>query len=73
MSLSESMERVVTLADKNALLKYLDDGYMWMFLPRITEPVVTIKHYGYDSRCGWDTYLVCVDAQAVLFANGDFS
>lgn len=31
---------------------------------------MTIKPYGYDPRINWDTYIVCLNGQAVGFLDG---
>lgn len=68
--LDESMEQVVEVSDRTALLAYLRNRYdFW----NPTDKNVTIRYYGYDSRIGWTTYLICVDGHAALFADGSFT
>ena len=66
-TLDESMEKVVELEDRPALLEYLSREYdFW----EPTEKNVEVKHYCYDDRIDWDTYLVTIDGKAALFTDG---
>lgn len=66
MLLDESMERVIELADRPALIEYLQHEYDFL---QPTEENVSCKFHGYDKRINWETYLITIDGDAVLFAN----
>lgn len=36
------------------------------------EGVVTVTPYGWDSRIGWDTHIVCLNGRACGYTNGNF-
>lgn len=65
--LDEMMERVFELPDREALIAYLQAEYEFW---KPTEENVEVKHYGYDDRIDWDTYLVTIDGAAALFCDG---
>ena len=66
-TLEESMEQVVEIPDRAAVLVFLREHYgLW----EPTPANVTVKPFGYDPRTGWDTYLVSVDGNAALFSDG---
>lgn len=67
MTLDESMEDCVELADGAALMAHLLKHYDYW---RPTEANVTIEPYGFDERIGWDTHLVCIAGKAALFTDG---
>jgi hypothetical protein len=69
-SLQASMETVVELADKAALIKYLrvllNDWNKTLpdvdiNFPRIEADSVHVKHYAYDERTKWETHIVVID------------
>jgi len=65
-SLDESMATVVpceSMAELLAILQGVDAD--------VTGERVDVKHYTYDERIEWDTYLVTVDGQAVGMTNGE--
>lgn len=66
VTLEDAMKKVVTINDRHELLDYLRQNYEWM---NPTFENTTVKYYGYDDRIDWDTWLVCVDGKAVLFAD----
>ena len=69
MELSEAMTRLVEIPDRQALIEYLQREYDF---EQPTEENIKVKHYSYDSRIDWNTYLVTIDGRAVLFADGPF-
>ena len=67
ITINEAMKRVFELEDRPALLEYLRREYdFW----QPTEKNVEVKHYCYDDRIDWDTYLVTIDGKAALFTDG---
>lgn len=68
-SFAEAMELAVKVHTVEELMDHLRRNYgFW----NPTPENVTFKEYGgIDNRCGWNTYLVCVDGNAALFADGD--
>jgi len=67
MTLADSMERVVEIPDREALMVYLLDNFdFW----EPTPENVTCKFYARDERIDWDTHLICIDGKAALFADG---
>ena len=69
-TLEEAMAQAVEIVDETALMNYLRKQYdFW----QPTEQNVTIQPWGYDKRCDWNTYLICVDGKAALYANCPFN
>lgn len=54
-SLADSMQTVVEVADRAALLTLLQETD-----PSITDDDLTSQPYGFDPRIDWDTHLVLV-------------
>jgi hypothetical protein len=51
---------------KEAVKKYLSDYYG----KEVDIDTITVEKYGtFDERIGWDTYIVCIDGNAVGFTN----
>ncbi len=70
MTIDEAMARVFEIKDRPGLIAYLKENFYWW---GPTDTNVTIEHYGFDERIGWDTYLISVNGNAALFADrGDF-
>lgn len=67
--LADAMNWATEVADREELLAYLQEHY-WFWGP--IDENVTIEKYGdgIDKRCGWDTYLICVDGKAALYSDG---
>lgn len=60
--LAESLAETVTIErSKAALVAHLCGYYADWPTPDITEATVTVKPYGYDERCDWDTHLVVLE------------
>lgn len=68
LGLGESMERVSEVADAAALKRLLIERYI--FPQDLSDDRITIEPYARDDRIGWDTHLICVDGNAVLFSDG---
>ena len=67
-SLAHAMAKVAEIHSRPQLIAYLQEHFdFW----EVTEENVTIEKYGYDTRIGWDTYLISIDGKAALFADGD--
>lgn len=66
---SEAMEHVVEFTSRSDLVTYLQEHYSFW---NPTNENVTIRPYGFDSRNGWNTHLICVDGMAALFSDGNF-
>lgn len=66
-TLDEALARAVEVRSREELVTYMQREYSY-WSP--TDESVSIEPYGYDARCGWDTYIVCVDGKAALFADG---
>ncbi len=64
----EAMEHCVEITGWPALMSYLKVHYDFL---NPTDENVEIRHYTYDDRIDWDTFLVTVDGKATLFTNGD--
>ncbi len=65
--LSESMETVVELRDKDALIKHLQVcSRQCPTMPVIDATTVRIVPYVFDDRIGWDTHLVLLKEYGVL-------
>lgn len=69
-SLKESMatvQEVETLEDIRSILsaKRKEIG--------LEAPIgeLTCKHYSYDSRINWDTWIICENGSAIGFSNGE--
>lgn len=66
-TIDEAMLRIVEIKNRAELLEYLEKEYdFW----QPTSKNVEIKHYCYDKRIDWNTYLVTIDGKAAVFANG---
>jgi hypothetical protein len=57
------MKTVQEFNNFQELRNYLED------LIKTHKGEVTIKPYGYDERIDWDTFIVCVDGDAVGFCD----
>lgn len=61
-SLAESMETVVDLPDRAALISHVNAEYRStldiMDRGDFTDDEIEVAPYGFDKRIGWDTYLV---------------
>ncbi len=70
--LSESMETVVEVSDREALLEHIRKvAQAWPTFPPVTTETVHIRPYGWDERIGWDTHIVTLDGYGVLgFTDG---
>lgn len=64
-SLSDSMKTCREIKSMDELRTHLEN----IFDP---YPVgtITVKPYAYDHRIEWETYVVCVEGNAVGFSNG---
>lgn len=67
MTVYESLDQCVELADGAALMEHLRKHY-YFWSP--TPQNVTIEPYCFDERIGWDTYLVCIGGKAAMFTDG---
>lgn len=59
--LEEAMKNVVEFETLQELTALVTDD---------SKAIVEFKHQGYDKRIGWDTYIVCVNGQAMGYTNG---
>ena len=69
--LAESMETVVDLEGFDALVAYLAEKFKPWGVEVTPELVKAEKYGGFDTRIGWDTWIVMVDGAAVGFTDGD--
>jgi hypothetical protein len=60
--LNESMETLVEVPDRAALLEHLRTvAARWPMAPEITDETVSVNpYYGLDDRTGWDTHIVVI-------------
>tara|TARA_R110000851_G_scaffold268071_2_gene420677 strand:+ start:7487 stop:8386 length:900 start_codon:yes stop_codon:yes gene_type:complete len=65
-SLDDSMTTVVPCTSMAQLVEIL-----CTLMPGTTAERVEVKHYAFDDRIDWDTYLVTVDGAAVGMTNGE--
>lgn len=65
--LAESMETVVTVADKAALCNQVRAarGY-----PAFEDGQIAVSPYCYDARIGWDTHIVTLEGNAIGYTDG---
>ena len=61
-TLSESLKTTIELDSFESLEKYIYDMF--------GEGELTVKYYGMDDRCGWDTYLISHRGYAVGMTDG---
>lgn len=66
--LADAMKEVVEVFHKSDLVNYLNKKNK--FGPDILVENLTIKHYCYDERIQWDTFIVCDQGNAIGFTNG---
>lgn len=59
-TLAGSLAKTVEIKDKKDLATILGKP----------ETAITLKHYMYDERCGWDLWHVVIDRDTVGFTNG---
>lgn len=65
--LDESMETVVELADRTALIAHCRALLApWPTAPEVTEQTLKVSAYGYDPRIQWDTHLVFLEGYGVM-------
>lgn len=63
--LAESLETTVRFSSKEELEKYIrDDLAKWS----VEGFKVTYKYVGYDDRCKWNTWYVCIDGKCIGMA-----
>jgi hypothetical protein len=67
-SLDDAMARVTEVKNFDQLLVYLQENY-YFWCP--TAQNVRTKHYMFDDRIGWNTWMVTVDGHAAVFADGE--
>lgn len=69
-SLADSLETVVTLETRADLIAHLGR----VLAPfKVTDQIVETRHYAFDDRIGWNTYIVVVHGHGpVGFTDGDF-
>lgn len=63
-TLSDSMKTVREICSMDDLRDHLESTYIF------PGSEITVKPYGYDKRINWNTYIVCMDGQAVGFTDG---
>lgn len=69
-SLEESMETVQEVQSLEDVRAILHASRKEIGLdPSIGK--LTCKHYSYDARIQWDTWIICEDGAAIGFANGE--
>ena len=71
-SLAAAMAEVVEVQDFVGLVNHMRSEVV-SYYPSHRLPTIEtteVKPYAYDSRIGWDTYMVTVDGQAWGFTNG---
>ncbi len=70
LPLQEAMESEEEI-DNNvgSLMEMLNSKYGHFM--EFTAEDITVKYHGFDSRIDWETYLLCINGNAVLFLNGE--
>lgn len=75
LSLDEAMNKVEEIQSLEELKEKIKKEWSGYY----DENTIQFKDYGYDSRIGWQTYLICMDrcdgsytGCAVYFADGRF-
>lgn len=63
--LDESMETVVELDSRDALVSHIDK-LLSPYGKKVTNDMVDIAPYGYDIRIGWNTFIVKVKNYGVM-------
>jgi len=58
------MKEVVELSDFEALRAHLVESW-----PEAAHATVEVKPYKFDWRIGWNTYIVCINGDAVGYTN----
>jgi hypothetical protein len=58
--LEESMRETIEVADMKSLATHLG----------VDVERIVVRHYGFDSRIGWDTHIVTIDGEGVGFTDG---
>lgn len=70
MTVYEAVEQSIVVDDFASLMAHLEKHYdFWK--PSVSN--VTCEHYAYDDRIEWNTFLICVNGNAALFADGPMS
>ena len=67
-SLEASMLSVREMPNRAALVEHLRETYGRHELVR--DDLIEVKHYCYDERIGWDTWIVTLNGGAVGFTDG---
>lgn len=72
--LADAMSEVRSFETFDDLFKFLkEDLRLWAYLG-LTREKLEITPYGFDSRIGWDTFLVHLEGYGVVgYLNGDFT
>ena len=69
-SLEASLETVIEIHSLDELKKVLmKDRKAQQFSDEVGE--LTCKHYCYDERIKWNTWLICEDGNAIGFSDGE--
>lgn len=68
--LGASMATVREVADRDALVAWLAESYS-PYGVIVTDDMIAVEPYGFDSRIGWDTYIVTIAGHGVAgFTSG---
>ena len=63
--LEESLETMMKFHDKTELERHVRDE-MAQWNVRVSK--ITYKYVGYDDRCKWNTWYVCIDGKCIGMA-----
>lgn len=71
-SLSDSMETITEINSKQELVKVITERLgVYSHGLNISMDTIQINPYGFDTRIGWDTYIVTLSNYGVVgFTNG---
>ena len=72
-SLADAMAEVISVKSRAELVSFLKEKW-WHFFVEVKDEDLHIEPYTYDSRIGWDTYIVTLDGYGVQgYTNGPLS